>query len=840
LPAPQARALEAVLARRDAPPGDRFAIGAAVVSLLGCGERRSTVVVDDAHWLDAASADALLFAARRLRTEGVAMLVATRPGGVFDGERTGLPRLRIAGLDPDSARALLAAEHGELPSGVVRLLVDHTQGNPLALLEMPRLLSDAQLAGVQPIDQPLPVGSTLQRALLGRLRGLPDEARRGLLVAAAGGSGRLQPMVDALAELGLSGAVLDAAEEAGALTIAGSRFEFAHPLLRSAIYHNASGPARREAHAALARATDGEARAWHQAHAIVGEDESVAASLEAVGLDAGRRGAPAAAAAALERAACASAPGEKRVWRLTEAARNAQLAGHLNAAMRLLDDALAGVHGAVQRAHIQHVRGRILVSQGDSDLAFRLLTGEAERVRDLDPDRAAAMLAEACLHCLIETDIRRMIASAREARRVAERASLDVRAYTAVMLACALIMSGERAEASILLDEFLPVLRAGDPLTEAGWLVGVAAHCYFWLDRYDVASDLLSRLIASARKASTPAALLLPLSCRAELDLRAGRWSIAAAQLHEAADLGEELADSVQAAYAYECLARLAAAAGDEPRCRDHARRAITIVEEHDMKLGRLYVASALGLLELGLGRVAATIQRLERVRHLADRNGLAEPNIVHWQPDLIEAYVRAGDLDAARHALDSLEQQAQRTGGHWALGTAARYRALLTDGPVAYDYFDASLQHLEAVKAPFEIARTKLCRGERLRRAGHRNDARRILRDAREIFEELGATPWAARAASELRGTGAKPRRRTNHGARDELTAHELQVALVVAGGASNREAAAALFLSPKTIEFHLAHIYPKLGVRGRTELAALAVRQGWLDAPGHASNQD
>ena len=687
LPAPQARALEAALARRDAPPSDRFAIGAAVLSLLGAGgDHASTlVVVDDAHLLDASSADASLFAARRLRREGVAMLVATRPGGVFDGQGTGLPRLTVGGLDPRAARALLAAEHRELPLDVVGLLVEHALGNPLALLEMPRLLSDAQLAGVEPIDRPLPVGATLERALLGGLSRLPGQARRSLLVAAASGSGRLQPVLDALSALGMSARELDMAAEAEVLKIASCRFDFRHPLLRSAIYHGASGSARREAHAALARVTEGEPRAWHQAHAAVGEDESVAASLEMVALDARRRGAPSAAAAALERAARLSAPGERRVWRLTEAARDAHLAGRSRTAMRLLDDALPTARDAAQRADIQHLRGRILISQGRSACAFRLLEDESARIRDIDPDRAAAMLADACLHCLTVADARAMLASAREAHSVATGASLDVRAYAAMMLACAFVMTGDRTQASNLLDGFLPMLRNGDPLTQSGWLVEVAAHCYFWLDRYDVASDLLARLIASAREASTPAALLLPLSCRAELDLRAGRWPLAAAQLDEVAQLAHEM-DSVYAAYALECSARLAAAAGDERRCRDHAARAMTLIGTHDITLGRLYVDSALGLLELGLGRVGAAIRILERARDLADRQGLAEPNIVHWQPDLIEAYVRAGELSAARDALTALDQQAQRTGGRWALGTAARCRGLLTDGSPADD----------------------------------------------------------------------------------------------------------------------------------------------------------
>jgi DNA-binding CsgD family transcriptional regulator len=235
--------------------------------------------------------------------------------------------------------------------------------------------------------------------------------------------------------------------------------------------------------------------------------------------------------------------------------------------------------------------------------------------------------------------------------------------------------------------------------------------------------------------------------------------------------------------------------------------------------------------LELSVGRIGSAIEMLEQARDLSDRHGLAEPNIVHWQADLVEAHVRAGNIDAAHDALASLEEQAQRTGGRWALGTAARCRGFLTDGSAADDWFDAALEQLEALASPFEVARTQLCRGESLRRARRRDDARCALRAALETFDRLGAKAWAARTRSELRAIGAKPRLRRDYRDRDVLTSQELQVALIVAGGASNREAAAALFLSPKTIEYHLGHIYRKLGVQTRTGLSVAAARRGWLD---------
>ena len=634
LPEPQAHALDGALARHDAPRTDRFAIGAAVLSLLALAGRGEPllVTVDDAQWLDGASADALLFAARRLRRESVAMLVATRPESVFDDARSGFSRLVLSGLDAVAARILLRTVHGALPDQVAASLAKRSEGNPLALLELPRLLNDAQLAGEQPIDEPLPLGATLVRALVQRQSGLSATTRRALLVAAANSGERVQPVIDAVGTWGLERTVLDSAEQAAVLAIRGTRVEFRHPLLRSAIYHGATGAQRRAAHAALAAVTAGDQRAWHLAHATVGEDEAVAATLERLGLDARRRGAPAAAATALEHAARLSGPGARRTRRLIEAARDAHLAGRPASARRVLDDALADVQDPLQRADIQRLRGRVLVLQGQSEVAYRLLVDEASLVRDMDPARTATMLAEACLHCLLELNLTRALAAARDACSAATRAGLAVQAYAAAMLACALVLTGERAEAGTLLDRYLPVLRQADPLTEAGELISVSAQCYFWLDRYDVASELLAGLIAAARRASAPAALLLPLSCRAELDLRAGRWAIAEAQFDEVARLGEEMAQPVFAAYALECLARLAATAGDERRCRDHTSRAMALIDEHHNEVGRLYVHSAVGLLELGLGRVEEAIGALEDARALAERHELGEPNVVHWQ----------------------------------------------------------------------------------------------------------------------------------------------------------------------------------------------------------------
>jgi DNA-binding CsgD family transcriptional regulator len=666
--------------------------------------------------------------------------------------------------------------------------------------------------------------------MLSRLTGLPPEVRRALLLAAASGGERVQPVLDALQNEGLDRSALEPAEEAGVLVITGERFEFRHPLLRSAIYYDASRAARRSAHAALAEVGEAEPRAWHVAEATVGEDETAAAELERVGIDARHRGAPATAAAALERAARLSAPGETRVRRLTEAAEHAHIANRPAVALRLLDEALAGARAVAQRADIQHVRGRVLFLEGNLEAAYLLLVDEAHLVRGSNPDLTATMLAEAGLTCLFTADIGRAIQAGREACAEAATASPGVQTFAQSVLAAALLLAGERADASVRLDRLLPLVRLAEPLSEAGETVSLVAQCYFWLERYDVASELLAKLIGAARSASAPAALLVPLCCRAELDLRVGRWRVAAAGLHEAARLGEQTNRSAFTAYALECLARLAAATGDEPSCRDYAARALSLIDEHHNELGRLYVHSACGLLELGLGRMSAAISRLELARELAESHGLTEPNVVHWQADLVEARARAGQLAAADDVLRALEHQAARTGGRWALGTAARCRGLLGADP-DMACFQAALEHLGATRDSFEIARTHLCHGERLRRGGRRTRAREELRLAIDEFRRLGASPWVTRAQAELRASGETARPRRDLSRVEELTPHELQVALIVADGASNREAAAALFLSPKTIEFHLAHIYRKLDVRSRTQLAGHAAKRGWLD---------
>jgi DNA-binding CsgD family transcriptional regulator len=831
LPEPQGRALEVAFSRRRAASGERFAIGAAVLGMLGAIADAGPVlaVIDDAQWLDASSASALIFAARRLGREGVALIVATRPGSVFDDASNGLPRLTLRGLTESAARALVHAVRGPMPPAVAHLVVSETAGNPLAVMEGLGQLTTVQLAGERPITEPLPVGASLVSSLLPRVSGLPEETRLALVVAAATGAERIDPVIRALTALSVDHDVLDAAERAGAIRIEDGGFEFRHPLLRSAVYHGAAAAERRRAHRALADATSGESRAWHLAHSTLGADESVALAMEEVGFQARGRGAPSAAAAAFDRAATLSGSTAARVRRRIEAARDSHVAGQPKRAIRLLEEALTEAPDPLTRAHAHHLRGRILVMQRHRAAACAVLAEEGSRIRELDPDLSATMVAEACLDGVIGGDVEAAARDATTAWTVASHAGPAVQAFAGAMLAFVSVVRGDRRRATALLERITPVLRTVDPLSEAGMLVTLAAQSYFWLERHDLAGRLLTHLIASARAASAPAALLLPLCPRGELDLRTGRWSVADGELEEATRLAEDLGQTVHAAYALEIRARLAAARGEEERCGIFIAQAMPLIEEHGNELGRLYIHSARGLLEFGVGRIDTAVAALERARELATRSGFQEPNVVHWQADLVEAYVHAGATDAAEESLAAFERQATVTGGSWALGTAARCRGLLTEGARRDVAFTTALRHLQAM--PFEIARTHLCRGEQLRRAGRATDAREALELALNGFSALEAHPWRARAEREIRATGKTRRPRRSAVERETLTAHELQIARIVAGGATNREAAAALFLSPKTIEFHLARVYRKLGVRTRTELAALAAQRGWFD---------
>ena len=749
LPEAQAAALAGALAIGPPVAADPFAVCAAALGLLAAAgeEQPLLVLVDDAQWVDRSSLQALVFAARRLEAEAVAVLFAVRDGDATPLDGSGLEELRLGPPGDDETRAL-------------------------------------------------------ERELAYEIDGLPEEAQRLLVIAAASNSGDVRAIRAAAKELGIDPDWLDRAEAAGVVAVDAGSVRFRNPSLRRAAYGTA--PARRAAHRALA-GDAGDARAWHLAAAAGDRDEAAAAALEEAARAARIRGGHAEAAAAFERAAVLGANEKKRVGRLCEAVASNQLAGRADRARELAEQALAASEDPRDRARVQQLLALIEMWHGTPSAARALLVDEAARVEPFDPVRAASMLTDAAWAAFMAGDITAGLAVGERVRATGGGAAA---------LGLALLLAGEPHRALPLLSDYAPERER--PFRPEGQVL-------VWLEQYDQARELLTRAVDHARATSAVGALPYALACLSELDFRTGRWVAAYAGAAEAVRIADETGQGATLGFALSCLARVEAAQGRDDDCRSHVRRALGIA---DARFGAVvaFALAAAGLLELGRGRTDDAIERLELLARQVEERGLREPAVVQGTPDLVEAYARAGREDDARATLHRFEQAARKTARSWALAASARCRGLLAGDDTFEPAFAEALE-LHGAETPFERARTELCLGERRRRARRRADARGPLRSALETFERLGATPWAERARAELAACGETVQR-GEPGAADELTPQELQVALIVARGATNKEAGAALFLSPKTIETHLGRVYRKLGVRTRTELAALLAR--------------
>jgi DNA-binding CsgD family transcriptional regulator len=827
IPEGQSAALAAALAVGPPVSVERFTICAATLSLLGAAAEAAPalVIVDEAQWLDVSSTEALLFAARRLDADHVALLFAVRDGHSTLFDRADLPELRPAALDRQAALALLESKVGTsiAPQVAERLLVA-AAGNPLALVEIPASLRQTQLNGAEPLDDGLPTAATVERAFLRQVDSLPEESRQALLVVAASDTGDLDAVAQALAALGYGPRALEAAEEAALVSVASGRLEFRHPLLRAAVYRAGSSVARRAAHHALASAVSddeqADRRAWHLAAAAPERDEEAAAALEEAAVAARRRGGHAESALAFERAALLSTERQERARRLREAASDAWLVGRIDHVHDLLDAALASAGDAGDRARIQHLRGVIEMWQGSPMAAHALLVEESSRIEELDPARAARMLTDGAWACVIAAEFTVGLRTGERARDVASRGGGHAETLAKAVLGIVLVLTGEARQAVPLFGDYLEFLQSIEPPSSALYQpLRPDGQVLMWFEQYDRARELLTRSAESARAAGALGALPYALSTLADLDFRTGNWVTAYANATEAVRIAAETHQTTTLAFSLASLARIEGAQGREDESRAHAAQALTLASP---RVGAVIglSAAALGLLELGLARPDEAIGHLERLAREVAEHGLKEPGVVQWAPDLIEAYVRVGATAEAASALADFERLASSTERTWALAAAARCRGVLASEEDFEAEFERAFELHELTPTPFERARTELCRGERLRRARRRAEAREPLRRALETFERLGAVPWSERARSELSATGETVKRRDPY-ATDELTPQELQVALIVGRGATNKEAGAALFLSPKTIETHLGHIYRKLNVRSRTELA-------------------
>ena len=827
LPAAQAAALAGALQLEPAAPQARLAIGAALLGLLSLAaeERPVVCMVDDLQWLDEPSLEALRFATRRLGAEGVAVLLSQRP---VPGELVpGVETLQVRSLSADCAQELLDASRDQpVPEHVARRVLETAAGNPLALREIPALLSHDELEGRAPIEGPLPPGSTLERVLARRLEVLEDETRRALLVAAAAEVRRGDLVLRALTAAGLDVGALEPAEAAGIVTLGPGEVAFRHPLLRAAAYHGGSVVERRAAHRAVAQALpeDDPQRAWQLAAGTGRPDESVAAALEGVALQARARTGFAPAAHAHLRAAELSPNPVERARRLVEAARDLLPAGYpevglarLEQAERVLAIADSGDVSAVA-ADLRTLRAQLALRTGRIAEAREMLRAQARRLQVEAPPTAAMLLLLSSLGSMALRDHVGWLADAERALALSGDAEL-LAALAGLSAGAARMTVPDVAAGRALLEDGEQRLGEdlGMALSLAPELVALAGHGWLWIEEYERGVELLDRLVAAGRESASVGALPYPLAARAQGNLYLGHYGRALADAEEAVALAEQTGQDPALVIALGILATVRAWHGDSDAANDAAAQALALAERRRVPLPAIYAHYALAMLAVASDRAEEAVERLELVR------AEALPGNVLWATHLVDAYVRAGRRDDAT----ALVEHYARSIEHRRIAPAMleRVRALIAPADQAEAHFQAALDLHAAGPAPFELARTRLAYGEWLLAHDRRDDAREQLRAALAGFEQVEALPFAEHARHTLRAAGAATRAAPERAA--DLTPHELRVAQLVAQGLTNREAAAALFVSAKTIEHHLRNVFRKLGIRRRAELARLmAVR--------------
>jgi DNA-binding CsgD family transcriptional regulator/tetratricopeptide (TPR) repeat protein len=830
LPPTQRAVLDAALGRGGTAPVDRLAVGAVTLGCLSLAAETASIllVVDDGHWADPSSAEALLFAFRRLEREAVGMVVASREGESHCFADAGLPTVRLGGLDGPAAMALVRRS---MAPEVTESIVGPTGGNPLAILDLRDTLTEAQRRGREPLPDPLPIASDPDQ-IARRTRRLSDTARRLLTLAAAGGGLTVGVLLTAARALEIDPTTLDEVMSSGLVALMDNRVVFPHTWLRSSVYEDADEDDRRRSHQALAvalrREDDLDRRAWHLAAAAAEPDEHAAHALEESARSAHRRGAFAIAGEVYDRAAALSPSEEDRGRRLAAAGDSFWLAGRSARALTAFDEALELANDPVLRAEVQ-LKGAAsgLLTRSLRPLHEELVARAAD-VERFDRTKASALLAQAAMTALTSGRVN-------EARRTADRAvaiapnESAVARGAAVTVAMAQLAIGEVQAAVPALEAFLVEFESEGP--HARWF-GVAeqvANGLMWTERFAAAAPLLDGLIQLARTSSAPARLPLALSVRAELSFWAGAWRPAAVDAWEAASLARETEQTVLLSYPLVTLARIHGGLGRAGEAFGHLEEARQSAEASGNETMLHLAHAAQGFIELGLAHLEEARAHLELTASFSATGGFLHPSSVTWLSDLVEVLARIDDKAASAEALHSLEEVAMRLPGAWPRGALARSRGMLSSTGFD-DHFEEALSALEAVPVPFEQARTELCFGERLRRMQLRTEATRHLWAAREVFVQLGAGPWIARTDSELAACGERTSlpRPTRL---EALTPQELRVAAAIAAGATNREVAAALFLSRRTVEHHLGSVYRKLGVHSRSQLVGVLARDGLLD---------
>jgi DNA-binding transcriptional LysR family regulator/DNA-binding CsgD family transcriptional regulator len=824
VPGPQRHALATALGLRDGSPPDRFLVGLASLTLLAAAaaERPLLCVVDDVQWLDQESAAVLAFVARRLSVDAIAMLFAVQEPSERHVRLQGLPQLRVRGLPATDARQLLAsAAPSKVDSGVSDQIIAQTSGNPLALIELGREFSAEQLAGQAALPEPLPVGPSLEARFLRQVRCLPDATQTLLLTAAADPAGDPAVLWRAGECLGF-GITAAAPAESQKLVTFGPQVRFRHPLIRSAVYHGAALMERKRVHAALAEATDpstgADLRAWHRAEAAIGPDESVAAELEQAAERARSRGGWAATGAFLTRAAMLTPDAAPHVRRVLAAAAAEATAGASLHAQALLDGVADQLDDPRQRIVAQRIEGAIHYALDQTGQTASILLNAARQLVPLDIGQARAALLDALTAARISGRLAVSGVDDTDVARAARSTPLPPQSAVTVgdLLLDAdatLLLDGPSAAAPLLRQAVTALLAA--PLNSADMLSWTEVGCRAAgaLGDDDALHALASRLEQQAREQGAVLPLSVALVFSGVSELFAGALSQAWACFTERGAIEVARGGNCEVGQALVLAWR-----GQVSEALTQAAAAERVACEQGQGWKLSWLEYARSVLELGTGHYAAALAAVPRAY---EENPLLSAFAL---PDLIEAAVRCGQRAFAERAVERVARHAAPSPTPLALGLLARSRALLADGSDAETLYQEAITHLRQARGSGHLARAHLLYGEWLRRARRRRDAREHLRTAHGMFEEMGAGAFAQRASLGVVATGGTARRCAPvHSS--GLTPQELQVATLAAAGSTNPEIAAQLFISPKTVDYHLGKVFRKLGVSSRRELARIAL---------------
>jgi DNA-binding CsgD family transcriptional regulator len=826
LPVPQRDALRTTLGIAAGAPPDRFLVGLAVLSLLAevAGERPLICVIDDGQWLDRASAQALGFAARRLGADPVALVFAARDPGA---ELAGLPELEVTGLRDDDARALLdSALPGPLDERVRDLIVAETRGNPLALLELPRGLTPAELAGGFGLPG-APLTGRIEDSFARQLDALPEATRRLVQLAAADPSGDRALVWRAAGRLGIPVQAGAPAVEAGLVEF-GGRVRFWHPLVRSAVYRSAPVPDRQQMHAALAEVTDPIAdpdrRAWHRAQAAAGPDEQVAAELERSAGRAQARGGLAAAAAFLERSVLLTADPPRHAERALAAAQASMQAGAFSKALELLATAEAGPLDEFASARVDLLRGQIAFASSLGSDAPSLLLKAAKQLEPLNLDLAR----ETYLNAWRAASLAGSLAGAGDMLEVSRAARAlppptdPRRPIDLILDGLTRLVTDGPATAAPALRQAVTVFAAGDISREEGLRWGWMAATALW--DADAGRAIMARQVRLGRAVGALEQLPLDLVALATDEAWRGDFEAAASLIAET-DAIAEVTGSRIAPYPAMFLAALR---GNQIELTSLIAAAIAEAEAGGQGAAATYAHWVTAILGNGLGRYADAFEAAGQA------NQDAHLYVSMWAlPELVEAAVRTGSTAAAADALERLTATAQAGGTDFGLGLEARCRALVSQRQAAEGWYREAIDRLGRARMRPELARAHLLYGEWLRREQRRADARKQLRTAHDLLAAIGMEAFAERARRELIATGGKARKRSA-GTRGQLTPQEEQIARLARDGLSNPEIGAQLFLSARTVEWHLRKVFTKLGIGSRRELNAALARRGQDGQPG------